>query len=90
MCAEYLVERQVEAGKPFRKLISRKEAMGASCVQTCLKHNLSKAYFMVFFPGLPLVMSVITIHPVGWVRDIDHTCFGLFQLLKQNTIDWSS
>ena len=86
-----LVERQVEAGKPFRKLISRKEAMGASCVQTCLKHNLSKAYFMVFFPGFPIVMSVITIHPVvkelslpslarlcfcRWVRLWEALCFG--------------
>ena len=53
-------QTQVEAGKPFRKLISRKEVVGASCVQMCRKHNISKAYFTVFFPGFPIVVSAIT------------------------------
>lgn len=61
------------------RLISRKEVLGTSPVEyskVYLILNVSKAYFIIFCLGFPIVVSAITIWPVGLVRYLDPTCLS--------------
>lgn len=65
----------MDAGKLLTRLRPRKEVMGTSPVEHSKVYfmlNVSKAYFMIFYLGFPIVV----ICPVGLVRYLDPTCLN--------------